>query len=1470
MPSINRIRVNNVKYNFATQQYDDFSMRMYGKNTLYDLANGGGKSILMLLLMQNLIPNCTLDEKQPVEKLFRTGGGNTTIHSLIEWKLDESDINQGYRYMTTGFCARKAKDAADGTDTDKDTAAIEYFNYCIFYREYNKNDIINLPLSKGDEKITFSGLKNYLKELAHKDMGLEIKIFERKGEYQRFISQYGLHESHWEIIRGINKTEGHVRTYFETNYKTTRKVVEDLLIEEIIEKAFMTKTGRNGEDDTMAETLLDIKDKLNVLAQKKRDIANYDHQIELINVLEGKVNSCIGLYEEYDKIATGFADIYMTGKVYQEEGSRQLAQLEADKAKKYADKERQKLRLENLKITRDNYRLRELNDNIESTNRQIEENEKALKALQYQINYKESINDYLGYLAAKKQYDESRLVVDGIMNKIDAGSEKMAVYAVNRKRRDDVRLAKLAASKASAEKDYDAAKERFEYCKKLIKEAEIENAVAKSSSETETLKIKDLNRQISRLTEEVSLLVIGDAEDIYEASLNKKNGILEEIALLENEQTELRDKLYDDRYHLTVYEADCENIEKQLEEYRLHAEEYRQAKKQLASIMTVYGAETPYEAAEAIQDRITGTISETVKRKQQIEGLLSKLKGLKEGKVFQATDGVQTVIDYISTRHGHMAMHGADYISALPAPAREELLTAHPALPYGVITKGYRDIADDMNLGAIDTGNECVLVYDMDKLDDAAAISSENMLMIGRNRAYFINPDTIAKLIKETEAQIDTLNEEIDLINEKTATYQEDLKFINHLADDSFIGAAEKERVYNQRLIEKKDSCGELKRQIAENELKIKKNTERAAKLKSDLEELTKDTYTLQHINELTAELYSAEEKLTAAHENGKRLEEKLAELKSEESEDRMALHELVEKINGMEKAIDDITYKWTEYFEAYMPENPETVKNIQSLDMEDEQLENEFMAMAALARKQAPDLEDKKKLMEALSQSMNRILKTIEKRGVSIETLKAEESLYPVNEASLTNLDEEFSRLRVASDLLSQQLKKDTKAYSKLEGSIEYAVSSLEQTYGEGSYKQEDISCAEAENAIQNGDKILKELEAAYKQSAELYDRYYKEQGFMTELYKDVKRIVDTNDIDISHGKALTDDIDTLRQVFESSLMKFDRSRKNLDKAKNELLRFKGQTAETLSSMGVFEMANTIRQDVVIPDTYEDAKLLLNNLLQIIEFIKLEKERVEKGIEDMVAIKDNFENQCIQRCMDVKTELEKLPKLSRITVGDDVIKMVDLTIPYVKEEFLKQRMSDYIDDIVKNADSYEDERKRIRFIRDCLGLKKLFGVMVTDMNAIKLKLYKRERIKEQSRYLKYEEAVGSTGQSQGIYIQFLVAIINYIAGMYSYGPEDAVAAKTIFIDNPFGAAKDIYIWEPIFAMLAANHVQLIVPARGATPAITGRFDVNYILGQQMVGGKQQTVVVDYSSNTNQEELEYQELSYEQATFDFI
>lgn len=286
---------------------------------------------------------------------------------------------------------------------------------------------------------------------------------------------------------------------------------------------------------------------------------------------------------------------------------------------------------------------------------------------------------------------------------------------------------------------------------------------------------------------------------------------------------------------------------------------------------------------------------------------------------------------------------------------------------------------------------------------------------------------------------------------------------------------------------------------------------------------------------------------------------------------------------------------------------------------------------------------------------------------------------------------------------------------------------------------------------------------------------------------------------------------------------------------------------------------------NVSMPADLDETDELIKMLKETNEYINLEKQRILKGIEDMQVIKDNFENQCIQTCTNIKTELDRLSKLSRITMEDETIPVINLRIPYVKEEVYKDRMSEYIDRVAKGADSFEKTEDKLKYIRNNLSWKKMFSVIVTDMNSIKLNLYKRERIADQSRFLPYEEAVGSTGQSQGIYIQFLISIINYISSINSKNADASKLKKVIFIDNPFGAAKDIYIWEPIFKLLKTNNVQLIVPARGATPAISGRFDVNYVLGQKISNGRQQTVVVDYFSNVNNDELDYTTLSYEQT-----
>lgn len=454
MPHINRIRVNNVKYNFGTQFYDDFMMRFSCKNTIYDLANGGGKSVLMLLLLQNLIPNCTLDDKQPIEKLFRTNEGSTTIHSMIEWSLSDVHIKDGFKYMLTGFCARKAKEQGEfeeNADGSRNGTAIEYFNYCIFYRKFNDNDIKNFPLTQNGERITYSRLKNYLKDLQRKDYNLEVKIFERKGDYQRFIANYGLYESEWEIIRGINKTEGHVRTYFETNYKNTRKVVEDLLIEEIIEKSFRNKYAKDSEDGNLAETLLNIKDKLLELSKKKEEINNFDRQIEIIDGFAGRISSIRQLYVGIENAFIKLKKAYNSLEVSENNNKSELEAALNERKNVLAEKNNLSAKVETAKVLVDMGELEKLEARLSRENEKLVQTDEEVKAFIERLNILEGGNYYLEYLQCKKEYDKLKLVMNNILKDNKTLLDNLKELAAIRKVSDDERINELT-SKINEEK----------------------------------------------------------------------------------------------------------------------------------------------------------------------------------------------------------------------------------------------------------------------------------------------------------------------------------------------------------------------------------------------------------------------------------------------------------------------------------------------------------------------------------------------------------------------------------------------------------------------------------------------------------------------------------------------------------------------------------------------------------------------------------------------------------------------------------------------------------------------------------------------------------------------------------------------------------------------------------------------------------------------------------------------------------
>lgn len=1484
MPNMNRIRVNNVKYNFGTQQYDDFVMRMHGKNTIYDLANGGGKSVLMLLLLQNLIPNCTLDEKQPIEKLFRTSGGSTTIHSLVEWNLDEAVIEEDYRYLLTGFCARKAKDTTDGESADRDTASIEYFNYCIFYRAYNSNDLVNLPLVQNGERITYTGLRNYLKDLERNAPELKVFVFERKGEYQQFISGYGLYESAWEIIRGINKTEGHVRTYFETNYKTTRKVVEDLLIEEIIEKSFRDKTDKEDLNESMAKTLLDIKDKLMELSEKKSEMNQYEHQKELLSVLRGRVQALKDLYTEKEELSLELLSAYNMLKQEAEQEEETLLSMKQEitqKGEECVEKDRV---IACLKVQQEESVLQQ---------QEKEEQELQLAVKNAEIQYveqqrlyqdRENGNDYLEYVRLRQKRDEEEAVIDKARHGSGDYIERLYDYASVKKQFMEDRLADVRKKQEEATAAERELKINLKSLMKAKRELECDQAVCLANQERLKIQYKTKEEQLTQQKNETSLLLL---EDVQKEIRSQQKQLSQTVTALEQcrkQQEETKKRAVElslKQQELTLRRESADSQTDYRDSLRRLLEEGEERVQALAGTchrenVSAFSARELQELLRLMQERSRQAFGALAEEQRRF-GKLEQLKQAQmDGHLVADTEFLESLRDYLVNRHGLAVMLGQDYILEKDLNEREELLHRWPFVPYGLVlleagAEELSGLLQDARLRSM-ASNQVIPVLTEELLALGEQKNQEGILFLQGAEKGFWEKEGFADAMEETEEQLSQSRQEQEQLSEMVGMLEEDCSFL--MGQIALVKLYETEQDPDERILESgEERVVDWEAQQQQLEKEIQENQHNSAELMEQEEEQSKrrqeqeeELSRLSHIGELFAELKQIGAERNAEQERAETLLQKLQQTDGEIETGNRKLKETREQKSAYQQQLEEGEQQWKQVYAPYYKERP-----VLDLGYTERQLDAEFMSMKTIVEQGMVSVADKQTLVDTLNHNMEQLMRNLKRRGADCEKLQQRQEageLYVVGEAELNSLSRECSRYRGAWENAKEQLAQIQKEKSKCEGRIEHGMKQLEE---QGiRYTRLGIEPENLQRAIEEQRQVFASLLKTKEEMTNEFISMQKRHSRHLDFCKDVKRMIELYHLKVTEDMQLQDVSQYTLEQLRQCQADFEKLMAKEQKARQEMEQYKQQTAQTLMELKAFELAEVIRRDVVLPETMADMQELLDSLQDMIGYIQLEQERVEQGIQDMELIKSNFENQCIRRCQDVKTELERLPKLSGITLDGENIQMISLKIPYVSEEEAATKMSDYIERIVKDVDRFDSFHERMRYIRSQLALKRLFSVVVTDMNAIRLNLYKRERIKEQSRYLRYEEAVGSTGQSQGIYIQFLIAIINYIANIHSVSSDNSDLSKVIFIDNPFGAAKDIYIWEPIFEMLKTNNVQLIVPARGATPAITGRFDVNYILGQKLVAGKQQTVVVDYRSQVEKTELEYKRLEFTQNSFDFI
>ena len=1094
----------------------------------------------------------------------------------------------------------------------------------------------------------------------------------------------------------------------------------------------------------------------------------------------------------------------------------------------------------------------------------------------------ESANDYYDYIEYEKELLKVDTALDNRMREdedITSELERLAgVYRIYYEKH----VGELEDMTHAAAEDEKQAYDILAEAKDNHRNAEKDCAVVLGLRDNMQEKISRDEIRQQELCRQYGVLVADTALSELEKCNNHISDISGDIHSVKSGLEEDTKQIYKVQEQINLLKTNKVMLQENISRMDEQSQLLRDNADRLADIEKVYGVRLADDLDEAVLKAYTKMNTEYNEKSRAYDKLNQYIEALNSGSYYMDSPDRRAFKDYLYNTYGTDVIEGHVWVSQLDDVQRENVLKRIPFVEYSFIIKNDFDRVKNNNvLNTFGRGTQIYPVISEKVLDSQQAAIDKDMMVFALKDMSFLRDDTKRRLeIKTAKEELDNLNEDMQKLEGRKQIVWEDYTFVvkyEAISGNTHTKAVENAR---QELAQVIEQLSQVDGSIDIYKEKKAEDANKLENLKKQLDSALGQAEGLKKISDLYAEISEERNSLKAYNDKLAKAERAIIGYAAQLDKSREEYLRINEYKDNVDKKYTELVYNWENIFSKYYVQDDTPADGNKKPDTTEYDEENireitgRFAGLKDILMNKNADLTDKEALKSHLEASMKKCIDSIIYRGEEPEKLKElylQGKISVSSQEKLHEISDELTELNKQYNDSDRELGMQEAMLNRLEGSVSYAISQIEERYG----TYEEFECDDPDSYVKNNTVITRELEDGIKKEAAAGKKLENELKDIQVCRKDIERIMSGAGINIPDEEILkkTDikyqDYNNLNKEYEQTAKEYSAILKLEYKKTDEFVKYKSKLIDSLKSYNAEDLAVQISMSVNMPKDEQQTSALIASLDETNSYIELEKTRVHKGIEDMERIKDNFENRCIQTCSNIRTELERLPKLSHIKMDKEDISIIGLNIPYVKESVYKERMSEYIDETIEAAESFKDPEERFRYIRNRLTWKRLFSVIVTDMNSIRINLYKRERIKDQSRYLRYEEAVGSTGQSQGIYIQFLIAIINYISNINTV-MDGGIVGNTIFIDNPFGAAKDIYIWEPIFKLLKANHIQLIVPARGATPAITARFDVNYILGQKMADNRQQTVVVDYYSNVKQQELEYTRMNYEQASFDFL
>ncbi|ABG87324.1 hypothetical protein [Clostridium perfringens] len=1419
MSKINKLRFVNLNYNHNTMKIDDETFYLDGQDTMLNLRNGGGKSVLVQMVMAPLVNKRYRALKdRTFESYFTT---NTPTYIMIEWILDD-----GAGYLLTGMMVRKKDVLSDEDSKDK----LDIINFIHEYKEKNEYDIKRIPIveiNNGKKMVkSFLNSKKLFEELK-KNKEVRFNYYDMNNtvttkNYFEKLQEYKINHKEWEtIIKQINLKESGLSELF-IKAKDSSGLVKSWFLPAVENKL------RKDEDR--------IKNYRNLvkryIEQYKANKANIDkkEKIELFNKLSEDIkNSCdefILTIEERKGLENKIANIIRILKNNYEDKENEEKELEClinQLVEKIAELFYEEY---SIKIYRKEDKIEELEEYVKELDNLVNKSEEEKKALnrkneilecskihkEYQSRSQElqSLESELKILTKKKDDNTPHInnigfTIREILNKeISDMKEKVD------ERKTDINVLEFEKEKL---------KNILNENRLLINKLKGREGFLKASLESFDKIQSNFNdkyneniiRNISGYFNEESLLSIRRNIEDYNFDLNKNmKNITEdifynkEILKSKNNEKERNIKLMFD------FENQLKNNESLIEELD------EKVKICIDVIKYIdFGEERVFDTEDilnAFYTKIDFLEREKSKLIRQEEDILDELDKLEGGRVLELPKEIKKKLEYKDIK----IIYGMEWLkkNGYSTEKNIEVVKNNPFIPYSLIMNSSeieilkREGLDIFISNPISIINRLDLESNFLEVDQSMVSFNKLNFFVSFNNKLLDEKELI-KLIEEKKQYLESIRSNIE--NRKN-----EIRFLEKKKEIIQYSKLDKEKYENVKrektFLEKKII------EIRENEISIAREF---GKIEINISELENTKKVLEENIRKNLEKINSFNELIEEYNKYKDNKDELSLIEFKIEEINKFLKENENRELEIDKTLKDINNIMVSYNNSLEKLKSEAIefsfyKEGLFIKKDKEDLLAEFYVLNKQITASEKDLKKRR-------EEKSRAFKEIE------DELNAKANKYNVAEAEYINEVYNINRDFELKDLIEKEDKNYNYLKDKRSNILQEIAS--EKSNVENLYEslEKDLGKTKAKSKALLYDKNFKEEIAKLKIEKASNEKKIKE--VINEKNKIDKYLIDLsqfNEFVIEKEEDIFIDIKDLDNTIGSI------KRDLFEKKDLELKR----EAKLNNCIVDIENKDSFRNENIFKSSIQSLKSLVSKPIKFKEHLNLVinsyNSIIEKLLIDIKLIEDEEEkilDSILEYIEEVNKNISIIDDNSTININNKRVKMLNITVQDFEKNKINYRLKlkDYIEAIRERAIKELEKNNSIEeIISNNITLFKLYDEIIGVEN-VEIKLYKIEENRQ--RIISWDEVSKNSG-GEGFLSAFVI-----LTSLLSYMRKDEndifsrkEDGKVLIMDNPFAQTSSSHLLKPLMDIAKKSNTQLICLTGLGGDSIYNRFDNIYVL----------------------------------------